>query len=188
MGSTEVSGIFNASDGFYFHLLSTFLPSLAWDESNLIARQLPPFGQSRALYYYAITIPIMRLHFLSCEDNSYHAITIPIVRLQFLPCGCCETASEADLSSFECKETYLLPITSPQGRVAIEYFDSDANTQGRKYAFKCHRRDDRAFPVSSIAFHPIYGTLQTISVLCACCPSVCSFATLLAQSKEPVHA
>lgn len=39
----------------------------------------------------------------------------------------------------------------------MEYFDLDAKTQSRKYAFKCHRKDDKAYPINSIAFHPIHG-------------------------------
>lgn len=41
--------------------------------------------------------------------------------------------------------------------MAVEYFDLDVKFQSRKYAFKCHRKEDRAFPVSSIAFHPLHG-------------------------------
>mmetsp|Transcript_19142 Transcript_19142/g.18483 ORF Transcript_19142/g.18483 Transcript_19142/m.18483 type:complete len:326 (+) Transcript_19142:156-1133(+) len=52
-------------------------------------------------------------------------------------------------------------VGSTEGRVAVEYFDSDPKVQARKYAFKCHRKGDRAFPVSSIAFHPIFGSFAT---------------------------
>ena len=41
--------------------------------------------------------------------------------------------------------------------MAVEYFDMDIKIQSRKYAFKCHRKDDKAYPVSSIAFHPVHG-------------------------------
>ena len=41
--------------------------------------------------------------------------------------------------------------------MAVEYFDMDVKIQSRKYAFKCHRKDDKAYPVSSIAFHPVHG-------------------------------
>ena len=41
--------------------------------------------------------------------------------------------------------------------MAIEYFDMNPEFQAKKYAFKCHRKGDKAFPVNAIAFHPAYG-------------------------------
>lgn len=52
-------------------------------------------------------------------------------------------------------------VGSTEGRVAIEYFDSDPEVQARKYAFKCHRVQRNAYPVNAIAFHPEYGTFAT---------------------------
>eukprot|EP01041_Mallomonas_annulata_P002543 gene2543-4959_t len=52
-------------------------------------------------------------------------------------------------------------LGSIEGRVAIEYFDMDPAIQTKKYAFKCHRRGELAFPVNSLAYHPIYGTFAT---------------------------
>ncbi|KAL3661640.1 hypothetical protein V7S43_013399 [Phytophthora oleae] len=60
-------------------------------------------------------------------------------------------------------------IASVEGRVALEYFDDEAGTEGdrkkRSYAFKCHRGkvDDQTlvYPVNSVAFHPTYGTFAT---------------------------
>lgn len=34
-------------------------------------------------------------------------------------------------------------------------------SQDNKYAFKCHRKGDKVFPVNAMAFHPIYGTFAT---------------------------
>lgn len=50
-------------------------------------------------------------------------------------------------------------VSSIEGRVAVDYFDSDA--EGKKYAFKCHRMANTVFPVNCIAFHPFYGTFAT---------------------------
>jgi len=50
-------------------------------------------------------------------------------------------------------------VASIEGRVAIEYFDPDA--EAKKYAFKCHRVGNTVFPVNSIAFHPGHGTFAT---------------------------
>lgn len=56
-------------------------------------------------------------------------------------------------------------ISSVEGRVAIEYFDSSEESQAKKFAFKCHRRkengEDTAYPVNAIAFQPVYGTFAT---------------------------
>jgi len=56
-------------------------------------------------------------------------------------------------------------VGSCEGRVAIEYFDTDPNVQKKKYAFKCHRKTENGaqtlFPVNALAFHPIYGTFAS---------------------------
>lgn len=56
-------------------------------------------------------------------------------------------------------------VSSVEGRVAWEYFNLDPAFQSRKYAFKCHRvkkgNEEIAYPVNSIAFHPIFGTFAT---------------------------
>lgn len=52
-------------------------------------------------------------------------------------------------------------LGSIEGRVAIEYFDMSPESQTKKYAFKCHRKGDLAYPVNTIAFHPVYGTFAT---------------------------
>ena len=55
--------------------------------------------------------------------------------------------------------------SSIEGRVAVEWFDAAEESQARKYAFKCHRRDetkagglDVVFPVNALAFHPVHGS------------------------------
>ncbi|KAL3433526.1 WD40-repeat-containing domain protein [Aspergillus tetrazonus] len=55
--------------------------------------------------------------------------------------------------------------SSIEGRVAVEWFDPSAESQARKYAFKCHRQTsddvDVVYPVNSLAFHPIHGTFAS---------------------------
>ncbi|KAI1102219.1 mitotic checkpoint protein BUB3 [Jackrogersella minutella] len=57
--------------------------------------------------------------------------------------------------------------SSIEGRVAVEWFDASAESQARKYAFKCHRTTqpgsdgaaaDVVFPVNALAFHPVHGS------------------------------
>ncbi|KAI0185784.1 WD40-repeat-containing domain protein [Xylaria flabelliformis] len=60
--------------------------------------------------------------------------------------------------------------SSIEGRVAVEFFDASAESQARKYAFKCHRQSqpspdgaptDVVYPVNALAFHPTYGTFAS---------------------------
>lgn len=56
-------------------------------------------------------------------------------------------------------------LSSVEGRVAMEFFDTSEAAQSKKYAFKCHRKSengrDTVFPVNAMSFHPIYGTFAT---------------------------
>ena len=55
-------------------------------------------------------------------------------------------------------------LSSVEGRVGIEYFSEEAQ-QAKKYAFKCHRKQengkDVVYPVNAIAFNSKYGTFAT---------------------------
>jgi cell cycle arrest protein BUB3 len=59
--------------------------------------------------------------------------------------------------------------SSIEGRVAVEWFEDTAESQARKYAFKCHRQTapdeegggDVVYPVNALAFHPVYGTFAS---------------------------
>jgi cell cycle arrest protein BUB3 len=57
--------------------------------------------------------------------------------------------------------------SSIEGRVAVEWFEDSAESQARKYAFKCHRQTapegdgDIVYPVNALAFHPRYGTFAS---------------------------
>lgn len=64
---------------------------------------------------------------------------------------------------FPNKDGYVM--SSIEGRVAVEYFDSDPEIQKRKFAFKCHRSKDNnteiIHPVNAISFHNVYNTFAT---------------------------
>jgi len=64
---------------------------------------------------------------------------------------------------FPNKQGYVL--SSIEGRVAVEFFDSNPEIQKKKYAFKCHRSKENGieniYPVNTIAFHKQYGTFAT---------------------------
>lgn len=64
---------------------------------------------------------------------------------------------------FPNKQGYVL--SSIEGRVAVEYLDTGAEMQKKKYAFKCHRiKEDgieKIYPVNAISFHQGYNTFAT---------------------------
>lgn len=57
--------------------------------------------------------------------------------------------------------------SSIEGRVAVEWFEDTAESQARKYAFKCHRQaapdgdGDVVYPVNALVFHPKHGTFAS---------------------------
>lgn len=57
--------------------------------------------------------------------------------------------------------------SSIEGRVAVEWFEDTAESQARKYAFKCHRQaapdgdGDIVYPVNALVFHPRHGTFAS---------------------------
>ncbi|KAG8335465.1 mitotic spindle checkpoint protein Bub3 [Homalodisca vitripennis] len=64
---------------------------------------------------------------------------------------------------FPNKQGYVL--SSIEGRVAVEYLDTGAEMQKKKYAFKCHRLKEggieKIYPVNAISFHQGYNTFAT---------------------------
>ncbi|MCO5613949.1 hypothetical protein L7F22_068229 [Adiantum nelumboides] len=57
-------------------------------------------------------------------------------------------------------------ISSIEGRIAVEFFDSSESVQAKKYAFKCHRQVvdgvDTVYPVNGISFHPQHATFASL--------------------------
>lgn len=55
-----------------------------------------------------------------------------------------------------------IALGSIEGRVSIEHLEELGMTPtGSKYTFKCHRVQDRVYPVNCIEFHPRFGTFVT---------------------------
>ena len=67
------------------------------------------------------------------------------------------------IKCFPNKEGYVM--TSIEGRVAVEYFDSNPEVQKKKFAFKCHRQKENnielIYPVNAVSFHNVYNTFAT---------------------------
>ncbi|CAO1632600.1 unnamed protein product [Sympodiomycopsis kandeliae] len=56
--------------------------------------------------------------------------------------------------------------SSVEGRVAVEFFDTSSESQGKKFAFKCHRTVvdgiDTVYPVNAMGFNPLHGTFFSL--------------------------
>ena len=67
------------------------------------------------------------------------------------------------IRAFPNKQGFVL--SSIEGRVAVEYLDTDQEVQKKKYAFKCHRvKQDGVeliYPVNAISFHGVHNTFAT---------------------------
>lgn len=81
-------------------------------------------------------------------------------------------------------------LSSTEGRVSMEFFDTSKAVQDQKYVFKCHRgivdKVDYAYPVNTIAFRP--GTTQFATGGGDCCVPIWDTAAkkrLLMLPKYP---
>eukprot|EP00912_Choanoflagellata_sp_UC4_P000826 UC4_evm15s507 len=56
-------------------------------------------------------------------------------------------------------------LSSIEGRVAVEYFDTNPEAQKQKFAFKCHREkvdnQNVIYPVTALAFHKQHGSFAS---------------------------
>lgn len=56
-------------------------------------------------------------------------------------------------------------LSSIEGRVAVEYLDTQQEIQQKKYAFKCHRvkeeEIEKVYAVNAVSFHNVHNTFAT---------------------------
>lgn len=58
-------------------------------------------------------------------------------------------------------------LSSIEGRIAIDYCNTEPEAQHLKYAFKCHRGTDAAtgqsllYPINALAFHPVHASMAS---------------------------
>ncbi len=71
----------------------------------------------------------------------------------------CEKAGNALFNSSRWSTRSGWASGSIEGRIAVEYFDSDPAVQSQKYAFRCHRQTvdgvDCVYPINALAYHPM---------------------------------
>lgn len=136
----------------------------SWDKS---LQQLDPRGQGTSRF---TTLPgkvfcmdsIENLLVVGMSDRQFH---IYDVRNLQEPLQRRESSLKYPTRTLRCSpDGQGYATTSIEGRVAVEFFDPNPDTQSQKYAFKCHRIVDKVngidtvTPVNALAFHAKYGT------------------------------
>ncbi|KAK5657753.1 hypothetical protein OQA88_2826 [Cercophora sp. LCS_1] len=160
----------------------SILVSASWDSTlhihNLASPSQPPL---------TINLPGKPHAMAASPSKVVVAMTARLVHIYDLPSIASTLASGAPASSiqpWQQRESSLKFLTravacmpndagyatsSIEGRVAVEWFEDTAESQARKYAFKCHRQaapeeeggGDVVYPVNALAFHPKYGTFAS---------------------------
>lgn len=164
-GSKTIIGKHNqAISTSYFSSSRNLLFTGSWDKSVLAWDQKSSSSSSSHVIQvdgkvYSISGSENRLVIAS----SNHEILVYDIRNLSSPEQIRESPLRHQIRKVACdKVTHSrFTIGSVEGRCALEYYDMSEEMQSLKYAFKCHRKDDRAYPVNTIAFHPIYGTFAT---------------------------
>lgn len=113
-----------------------------------------------------------------------HIYDLPTVAQHFASATPTNKDGTTDISPWQQRESSLKFLTravscmpndagyatsSIEGRVAVEWFEDSAESQARKYAFKCHRQaapeeeggGDIVYPVNALAFHLNYVTFAS---------------------------
>ncbi|KAK5046097.1 hypothetical protein LTR84_008554 [Exophiala bonariae] len=128
--------------------------SLALSPSKLVVAMA-----NRAVHIYSLST-------LATDSKASTSSTNPQAVLTIEPWQRRESSLKFMTRAIDCMpndEGYA--SSSIEGRVAVEWFDPNPESQARKYAFKCHRQPvddvDVVFPVNAIAFHPVHGTFAT---------------------------
>lgn len=153
------------------------LVSASWDSTlhfhNLAAPDSPPAVVSLPGKPHAMAASPTKV-VVAMTARLVHIFDLPSVAKQLL------SSDSPDIKPWQQRESSLKFLTravacmpndagyatsSIEGRVAVEWFEDSAESQARKYAFKCHRQSapeeegggDVVFPVNALAFHHVYG-------------------------------
>lgn len=157
------------------------LVSASWDSTLHFHNLAAPAGSSPAIY----TLP-GKPHAMSASPTKVvvamtarlvHIFDLPTIAAQFSSSG---SSDNFTIDTWQKRESSLKFLTravacmpndagyatsSIEGRVAVEWFEDTAESQARKYAFKCHRQanaeedggGDVVYPVNALVFHPVFG-------------------------------
>ncbi|KAK3323640.1 WD40-repeat-containing domain protein [Cercophora scortea] len=159
----------------------SILISASWDNTlhihNTTAPSTPPL---------TIQLPGKPHALAASPSKVVVAMTARLVHIYDLPtiATALSTSSSSPIPPWQQRESSLKFLTrtvscmpndagyatsSIEGRVAVEWFEDTAESQARKYAFKCHRQvapdeeggGDVVYPVNALAFHPVFGTFAS---------------------------
>lgn len=114
-------------------------------------------------------LPTLASHFASIPSSAGSPPNDQSVPLSLEPWQMRESPLKFLTRSVACMPSDAgFATSSIEGRVAVEWFEDTAETQARKYAFKCHRQQaapsaddggaptDVVYPVNALAFHPVH--------------------------------
>lgn len=125
-----------------------------------------PFSLSVSSTKLVVAMASRALHIYDLETLARQCASNPTTKLEIEPWQRRESSLKFMTRAIACMpsdEGYA--SSSIEGRVAVEWFDPSADSQARKYAFKCHRQPvdgvDVVYPVNALAFHPHHGTFAT---------------------------
>ncbi|KAK3352960.1 WD40-repeat-containing domain protein [Lasiosphaeria hispida] len=160
----------------------SILISASWDSTLHIHSTDPSSSQQ----HLTIQLPGKPHALAASPSKVVVAMTARLVHIYDLPtiATALASSSAATISPWQQRESSLKFLTravscmpndagyatsSIEGRVAVEWFEDTAESQARKYAFKCHRQalpddeggGDIVYPVNALAFHPVHGTFAS---------------------------
>jgi cell cycle arrest protein BUB3 len=125
-----------------------------------------PFSLSISPTKLVVAMASRALHIYDLETLAKQCATATTTKLDIEPWQRRESSLKFMTRAVACMpndEGYA--SSSIEGRVGVEWFDPSPESQGRKYAFKCHRQPvddvDVVYPVNALTFHPLYGTFAS---------------------------
>jgi len=150
---------------------SGLLFSGSWD-GNFISWDVRSFSKASTVpvsgKIFSLSISITQKVVIATGGNGTNNILIYDIRNLSKPIQDRESPLRHQTRKVACfTDGYGYAVGSTEGRVAIEYFEMDADSQSLKYAFKCHRKADVAYPVNAIAYHPVYGEIASRILRCS---------------------
>jgi cell cycle arrest protein BUB3 len=162
--------------------LPALLISASWDSTLHVHSTAAPSSQPPL----SISLPGKPHALAASPSKLVVAMTARLVHIYDLPAlaSAISSSSSDPVQPWQQRESSLKFLTravscmptdagyatsSIEGRVAVEWFEDTAESQARKYAFKCHRQalpedeggGDVVYPVNALAFHPKYSTFAS---------------------------
>ena len=197
---TVLSSHTSAANAILYDPATKTLVSASWDSTLHIHHPYTPGEEPATLTLpskpFALSLSPTKL-VVAMSSRAVHIYDLPAISLISSQAGQ-PPPNAISVEPFQRRESSLKFMTravacmprdegfacsSIEGRVAVEWFDASAESQARKYAFKCHRQPasstqqqqngingagdggeqslDIVYPVHALAFHPVHGTFAS---------------------------